>query len=64
MSILISCNAARIESVALTGFSVAERAIEGAVYRAIAPLIDKLDNELRRLNDEVLRGLRDEKGES
>ena len=60
MPIIISCNAARVESVALTGFSVAERAIEGAVYRAISPLIDKLDDELRRLNDEVLRGLAQE----
>jgi len=51
MSILISCNVARMESVSLTGFSPAERAIESAVLRAIAPFIDQLDNELRRLND-------------
>ena len=57
MSILITCNVARVESVTLNSLTPAERAVEGAVLRAVAPLIDKLDNELRRLNDATLRGL-------
>jgi hypothetical protein len=57
MPIVITLTPGRVEQVSFTGFTPAQRAIETALWPAIAPLVDELDGELRRINDAVLRGL-------
>ena len=60
--IVIKANPARVEEVSFTGESPAERAIEAAVWRAIEPIVNRLDNKLRRLNRAVLQGLESKRG--
>lgn len=57
MPIVITLNPGRVEEVAFTGLTPAQRAIETTLWRAIAPLIDQLDEKVRRINAAVLRGL-------
>jgi hypothetical protein len=64
MPILISCNVGRVESVSLNSLTPEERALELGVLRVIVPYIDRLDNKLRELNDEVLQGLARDSDES
>jgi hypothetical protein len=55
-----------VESVAFTGLSVGERAIEAAVYQAIAPQVDQLDQALRNLSKTILEecgGREEDEGE-
>lgn len=55
--IVIKANPARIEEVAFTGASAAERAIEAATWPVIAPLIEQVDRRLRSVNRAVLHAL-------
>ena len=55
--IIIRANPGRVEEVAFTGESPAERAIEAALWSVISPLVDRLDRRLRRLNRAVLGAL-------
>jgi hypothetical protein len=56
--IVIKANPSRVEEVAFTGETPAERAIEAAVWPAIESIVDRLDCKLRRLNRAVLLGLK------
>jgi tRNA(Ile2) C34 agmatinyltransferase TiaS len=61
--IVIKANPGRIEEVAFTGVSAAERAIEAATWPVIALLVDRIDRKLRSVSHTVLRELeRDKEG--
>jgi hypothetical protein len=55
--IVIKANPGRVEEVAFTGDTAAERAIESEVWRAVRPIIDLLDRKLQRLNRAVVAEL-------
>ena len=54
MAIVIRANPGRIEEVSFTGLSIGERAVEAATYSAIALLVDRIDEKLRDLCDDVV----------
>jgi hypothetical protein len=60
--IIIKANPGRVEEVAFTGDSPAERAIEASLWPVILPFVNRLDHRLRRLNRAVVRAL--ERGEA
>lgn len=61
--IIIKANPGRVEEVAFTGGSPAERSIEAALWPVISPLIDRLDRRLRRVNRAVLGALERQEAE-
>jgi hypothetical protein len=60
MPLIVTLNPGRIEKIEFTGITPTELALEGAVWQAVRPQLEALDARLRRLNREVLAGLKRE----
>jgi hypothetical protein len=64
MPVVVTLNPGRIEKIEFTGITPTELALEGAVWQAVRPQLDALDARLRRLNRDVLAGLKREEGDA